>query len=338
MKRDKKVVQVGIVGAGLIGWKRAAAVKSVGGAALTAVADVDQARAKKLADACGAEAFSNWRDLVRKRDIDVVVISVPNKFTAQIAIEALKLDKHVLCEKPFGRNVKESLAILRAAGKRGRLIKVGFNHRFHPSLALAKKLFEDGAIGKLLFIRSWYGHGGRLGMEKEWRFQKEISGGGELLDQGVHVIDLARWFAGDFDEVYGVVESRFWRKGIEDNAFAIIKNKEATVFFHVSATNWKNVFLFEVFGDGGFLAIHGKGGSYGKETLIFGKRKPRFGVPAVKTFRFKGDASWAAEWKNFVSAIRGRGKIIGDGRDGLAVNRIVEAVYKSSREKKVVRL
>lgn len=329
---------MGIVGAGLIGHKRAKVLLGLVGAKLVAVADIDFRRAKELAEAFGAEATTNWRELVRRDDIDVVVVAVPNKFAPHIAIGALKAKKHILCEKPLGRNTKESLEILSVAKKYSRLVKVGFNHRFHPAIWKAHELFCRGAIGKLLFIRGRYGHGGRLGMEKEWRFNKEIAGGGELLDQGVHIIDLARWFVGEFNEVYGVAETKFWKTNLEDNAFVILRNKDVTVSFHVSTTNWKNTFSFEVFGDLGYLTVEGLGGSYGLETLTFGKRKVQFGVPEVKVFEFSSDTSWQSEWDNFTSAIQGKRSDIADGVDGYEANRIVEAIYQSSKKGEVVAL
>lgn len=329
-------LRIGLVGAGLIGHKRAEVIRNLGGTKLLAVADIDFQRAKDLAEAFNLEATTNWRELVSRDDIDVVVVAVPNKFAPPITIGALKAKKHVLCEKPFGRNTKESLEILAVARENKRIVKVGFNHRFHPAIWKAHELFRSGAIGKLLFIRSRYGHGGRLGMQKEWRLKKDISGGGELLDQGVHVIDLVRWFTGDLNQIYGVTETKFWKSDLEDNAFAILKNRTVTVSFHVSTTNWKNIFSFEIFGEKGFLTIDGLGRSYGLETLTFGKRKIQFGVPDVEVFEFPLDTSWQNEWASFVSAIQGTKSDIADGLDGYEANRIVEAVYRSSRTGKVV--
>jgi predicted dehydrogenase len=334
-----KTIRVGIVGAGLIGGKRAEAIVSTGKGKLVAVADPDAKRAEALARKYGAEAYSDWKKLVVRKDIDVVIVAVPNAFAASVVLAALKHGKHVLVEKPFGINTKESLAMLAAAKKAKRLVKVGFNHRFYASILKAREIFEKGGIGKVLFIRSRYGHGGRRGMEKEWRSDKKISGGGELLDQGVHIIDLARWFAGDFKSVYGLAETKFWNTNLDDNTFVLMENGDATVSFHVSTTNWRNIFSFEVFGDKGFLDIGGKGGSYGKEVLTYGKCRPELGAPDIKVFTFAAkEASWDREWENFVSAIGGRRKISGDGKDGLAANELVEAIYRSSREGKPIRL
>ncbi len=338
MKSNRKQLNIGIVGAGLIGGKRAEAIVRTKKGKLVAVADPDVKRGEALAGKYGVEFISDWKWLVSQKDIDAVIVAVPNAFAAPIVLGALRNGKHVLVEKPFGINTKESAVMLAAAKKAKRLVKVGFNHRFHASIMKAREIFERGGIGRVLFIRSRYGHGGRKGMEKEWRFDKKISGGGELLDQGVHIIDLARWFAGEFNEVYGVAETKFWKTKLDDNAFAILRNDKTTVSFHVSTTNWKNIFSFEIFGDWGFLQIDGKGGSYGEEILTYGKRRPEFGVPDIHIFKFNAkEVSWEREWKNFVSAVEGKGKILGDGADGLAANKLASAIYRSSKTKKVVR-
>ena len=333
-----KKLKVAIIGAGLVGNKRAKVIKDLNKEELVLVADIDKKKAKNFAETYNCQFTASWQEAVRQKDIDIVIVATPNNFLARISIAALKNGKHVLCEKPFGRNVKESEAILKAAEKAHRLIKVGFNHRFHPAIFRAKKLFDKGEIGKILFIRARYGHGGRLGMEKEWRFKKAISGGGELLDQGVHLIDLSRWFGGKFQKVYGITETKFWKSNLEDNAFVLMKNKNITVSFHVSTTNWKNIFSFEVFGDKGFLVIEGVGRSYGEETLIFGKRKPEFGIPKIKILKFFEDSSWKNEWENFISAVKFGKKIIGDGKDGFEASRIIEAIYRSSKSGRAVKL
>jgi predicted dehydrogenase len=335
MKND---LRIGIIGAGVIGAKRAQVIVSTKRGVLAAIADPDLARAEALAARSGVPASSNWKELVRQKDIDAVIVAVPNAFAAPIVLAALKNGKHVLCEKPFGINAQESKKMLLAAKKSRKIVKVGFNHRFQAAVVKAHEIFAKGGIGKILFIRSRYGHGGRPGMEKEWRFNKKISGGGELLDQGVHIIDLARWFGGEFKSVYGLAETKFWKTKLDDNAFALMKNKDVTVSFHVSTTNWKNVFSFEVFGERGFLQIDGKGGSYGEEVLIYAKKNPG-AAPDIETFRFSGsDESWAREWENFMDAVGGKGKALGTAKDGLRANQIVGAIYRSSRSGRQTRL
>jgi predicted dehydrogenase len=218
------------------------------------------------------------------------------------------------------------------------ILKTGFNHRFHPHLWKAKEILDSGGIGKAFNIRARYGHGGRPGMEKEWRCSKDLCGGGELLDQGVHVIDLIRWFGGDVSEVTGKVETAFWPIEVEDNAFAILKTVQGVIAsFHVSWTNWRNMFSFEVFGTDGYLKIEGLGGHYGPETLEYGRRKKEGGRPDIETFEFAPeDVSWKYEWREFKSAVHEKREPIGSGLDGLKANEVVEALYQSSEKRNVV--
>lgn len=329
-------LNIGIIGAGLIGKKRLAAIQRTGLGKVVAVADTNAEAARALAEQAGCDALSTGEAVIARPDITAVIVAVPNAFVAPFVIGALGAGKHVLCEKPFGTSAAEAERMVAAARAAKRLVKVGFNHRFHAGIRKAKELFDSGAIGRPLFIRARYGHGGRLGLEKEWRFQKEVSGGGELLDQGVHIIDLCRWFGGDFTSVYGLAQTKFWKTDLDDNAFALMKNDSVTALFHVSTTNWKNIFSLEIFGDTGFLTIDGKGGSYGEETLTVGKRPAEFGVPTIETFTFSGDTSWDEEWKNFIGALAGECALIGDDTDGLAANRIVEDIYESSRSGRAV--
>jgi predicted dehydrogenase len=334
----KKTINVGIIGAGLMGSRRAEALVKVGGSTLLAVSDVDYSKATKLAHQYGAEAIANWKDLIKIKELDVIIISVPNKFILPIATEAIKFKKIIFTEKPLGRNSAESKKIILLAKKNQVFLWVGFNHRFHAAILKAKEIMDRGGIGKIMFIRSRYGYGGRKGMEKEWRFNQDLSGGGELLDQGVHIIDLCRFFCGEFKEVWGSLSTKFWKTKVEDNAFVVMKNQQVTASFHVSSTQWKNLFSFEIYGDRGFLNIEGKGGSYGKETLVYGKRKLEFGVPDLQTFEFEGDSSWESEWANFIELINSNKKRVGNGSDGYLANHIVESIRKSSKLGKLVKI
>ncbi|HTW93881.1 MAG TPA: Gfo/Idh/MocA family oxidoreductase, partial [Tepidisphaeraceae bacterium] len=193
-----------IIGCGLIGAKRSAAL---GTDRLVATADKDIARAERLSDS----AHRDWQEVVRREDVDIVIVATTNDMLAEISLAAVEAGKHVLVEKPAARNAKELNPLVKAAQQKKVCVKVGFNHRFHPAMLKAKEIFDSGEIGELMFIRGRYGHGGRLGYEKEWRADPKISGGGELLDQGVHLIDLSRWFAAqDFSHVWGRAGTFFW--------------------------------------------------------------------------------------------------------------------------------
>jgi len=335
------MIRIGIVGAGLIGRKRAEAIASLSAnLKVDLVSDIDGDKAGELGRFCGAAPCVDWRDITRGDDIDAVIIATPNKFIREIALSALEHGKHVLCEKPLGRNAGEAEAIWSKARERGLVLKTGFNHRFHPAIRNAKKIADDGGIGKIYFMRAVYGHGGRPGYEKEWRADRVLSGGGELLDQGVHVIDLFRWFLGEFDEVFGRVATFYWAMEVEDNAFAMFRTGRGQVAtMHTSWTQWKNKFLLEIIGEKGYLVVDGLGGSYGTERLVIGKRKVSGGAPDEEIIEFPGpDLSWREEMIEFASAIMGNREPIGSGYDGLMANRLVGAVYESARRNVPIRL
>jgi len=326
-------MRVGIIGCGLIGRKRAAALTLFPQDSLVAVCDIDQGRAIALAKDFQCESETDWKRVIARDDIDVVINSSINEVLESITVDALRHGKHVLCEKPLGRSTAEAQHMVDAAQKSGKLLKTGFNHIFHPGLWKAKEFMDQGSIGKLLSIRARYGHGSRPGMEKEWRSSKTQCGGGELLDQGVHIIDLIRWYAGDIIQVFGKTETKFWNVEVEDNAYALLScQNNVTALFHVSWTNWKNIFSFELFGTDGYLTINGLGGSYGPETLEWGKRKKEGGRPDIESFDFPAtDGSWELEWKEFRSAIAENRQPLKSGVDGLRANQVVEALYESSR-------
>ncbi len=342
-------MKVAIVGAGLVGNKRANVFeKKKENDDLAAVVDIVIEKASNLARKFGCNTFRNWEEVINIENIDVVIVATPNRFIAPIAISALKNKKHVLCEKPLGKNVKESMAIIEEAKKNNVILKTGFNHRHHSAIMKAKSLVDEGELGEIYYIRCSYGHGGRPGYEKEWRASKDLCGGGELLDQGVHVVDLFNWFLGEFKEVYGQINTFYWNIEVEDNSFAVFKTKDNQVaVMHTSWTQWKNRFIFEIFGEKGYLIVEGLGGSYGTEKLIIGKRrmengsqlKYKGGAPDEEVIEFPGpDISWAEEWKEFVSAIKENREPLGSGYDGLMANKMIEAVYRSAKLNKPVKL
>lgn len=332
MKKNKSASHLGvaIVGCGLIGRKRAACLAP---ARLAACADPVLDRAQALAaTAPGAEAVADWRRLLDRADIAIVVVATPNNMLASITQAALEAGKHVLVEKPAARTAGELKPVIEAGRRAGRLVRVGFNHRYHPALLKAQELVRAGALGELMFVRARYGHGGRLGYEKEWRADPAVSGGGELIDQGVHVIDLARCFLGDFSETTGFAPTYYWRMPVDDNAFMILRTPaQQAAFLHVSCTEWKNVFSFEIYGRQGKLHVEGLGGSYGVEKLAFYKMLPEMGPPETTAWEYPmADQSWRREFTEFLDDIRqGRAPAVGLA-DAAAALQVVEKIYRQS--------
>jgi predicted dehydrogenase len=322
-----EMTRVGIVGCGLIGNKRA---RSLENAQVVAVSDVDLARTAKLASAlAGCEAMPEWRALVVREDVDVVIVATTNDALATVTQAAIERGKHVLVEKPAARNAAELRPLVALARQHGRVVKVGFNHRFHPSFLKMRELVDGGAIGPLMYLRARYGHGGRLGYEREWRADPERAGGGELLDQGVHLIDLARWFLGDFTEVQGHVGTFFWDMPVEDNGFLLLRDAgERVALLHASCSEWKNMFSFELYGRTGKLQVDGLGGSYGLEKLTFHHMLPQLGPPETAVWEYPGeDGSWRAEWRHFQECLAGRVQPLGGLEDALAALDVVAKAY-----------
>ena len=340
---DITPLRVAVVGCGLIGRRRAEVVNRSAADKLVVVSDIDKNRAASLSRERGCLATAEWREAVSRRDVDAVVVSTTNDWLAPVAKMALQSGKHVLVEKPMARNPDEAGEILSAAGPRVLVVKVGFNHRHHAAVQKAYSLFVQGAIGEPCFLRCRYGHGGRPGYEKEWRTDPDVAGGGEMLDQGIHVVDLFRWFLGDFRDAVGFTARHVWASqgpGVEDNAFALFRTASGqTASLHASWTQWKNLFSFEIFGREGYLIIEGLGGSYGPERLVWGRRRPESGPPDEKWFEFAGpDGSWDVEWEEFTRAIQERREPLGSGMDGWKAMKMVYAVYESAQTGRVVHL
>ena len=323
-------MNVAIIGCGFIGEKRA---KALAGCSLVACADVVMERALTFAGPKpGVVAEVNWQAAIERADVDIVVVATSHDALAGVTLAAVRAGKHVLVEKPAARDAAELPPVIAAAAEEGVLVRVGFNHRYHRAFIKAREIVSSGELGDLMFIRGRYGHGGRLGYDQEWRAIKEISGGGELIDQGVHLIDLARTFLGDFSEVQGFAHTYFWNMPVEDNGFMLLKTPSKQVaMLHASWTEWKNTFSFEIYGRHGKLDISGLGGSYGVERLAYYKMLPQMGPPETVIWEYPmADNSWDIEFAEFLEEIRlGRQPAAGLA-DARAALEIVESIYRES--------
>ena len=301
---------------------------------MAAVCDVDEAAARRLAAAHGARPHTEWRPLIADEGIDLVVVSTPHDRLAEVAGAALRAGRHVLCEKPLGRDLAEVEGVAAAAREAGRVLRAGYNHRFHPAVEGVRREVEGGGLGPLMFARGRYGHGGRPGYDREWRSDPAVSGGGELLDQGAHLVDLFLWILDtDFDSVSAETVTAFWDMPVEDNAFALLRAAGGPVAsLHVSWTQWRNLFSLEVFGRRGYAIAEGLGGSYGEERLVIGRRPAEGGAPTERVRRFRGaDRSWAREWRAFVDAVEGRPAAGADGEAAARTMRHLRRIYDEAR-------
>lgn len=324
----KPSLRAAIVGCGLIGRKRAGALPA---GTVTVCCDVSAERATQLAAATrGAAPSVDWEATVCRGDVDAVFVATTHDQLAPVAAAAAAAGKHVLIEKPGARSVGELDAVAAAAAKSGALVRVGFNHRYHRAFRKAREIFESGALGEMMFIRGRYGHGGRPGYDREWRAVPALSGGGELIDQGAHLIDLSRWFLGDFPGVRGSARTYFWDMPVEDNGFLLLETARGQVaFLHASWTEWKNLFSFEISGRAGKLEISGLGGSYGPERLTWYKMSAEMGPPETSAWEYPmADDSWHAENTAFLEDIRLVRQPDPGIADAQAALRIIESVYR----------
>jgi predicted dehydrogenase len=324
-------MRVALVGCGLIGAKRLAALEPDD--KVVAVTDLNPARAQQLAAKYpGAEVVAGAAQACSRKDVDAVVISVTHDALAHTALEAVRAGKHVMMEKPGGRRPEELDPLIAAVQQSGVTVKVGFNHRFHPALLKAREIFASGELGPIMFLRGRYGHGGRKGYEKEWRFQKEMSGGGELLDQGSHLIDLSRWFMGDFASTWGRAPRYFWQGEVDDNAFLALETaKGHMAWLSAGWTEWKNIFSLEIMSHDGKLQIDGLGGSYGVERLTWFKMLPQMGPPETTSWEYPfPDRSWHLEWSAFKQSVAKKDAPGASLADARAVLKIVTDIYKGA--------
>jgi len=323
-------LKVAIVGCGLMGEKRA---QHLAGAQLVSCADSDPLRASRVASLHrGCVPVNDWRSLLNRAHVDAFIIATPQNSHVEIMRAAIAAGIHILVEKPAALHAGELSGLPELAAAHNVRVRVGFNLRFHRAFRQARTLVESGVLGPLMFLRARYGHGGRLGYEREWRAQPKLSGGGELIDQGVHLIDLARWFLGEFVEVDGFAHTYFWDMPVDDNGFVLLKTAAKQVaFMHASCTEWKNTFSWELYGRAGKLQVDGLGGSYGVEKLSWYRNLPEYGPPETSIWEYPmPDDSWDMEMADFFEDIR-TGREPSPGlRDAIATLDIIAAVYAKS--------
>jgi predicted dehydrogenase len=324
-------VSFAVIGCGLIGRKRVLALGK--NPPLLYTCDLDATRAADLAKlAPGCTAVTDYQVILADPRVQAVIVSTLNASLAPITLAAVQAGKHVLVEKPGALNAAQLRAIREAAVRTGARVRLGYNHRYHPALQKTRELLDSGVLGPLMFLRARYGHGGRRGYDREWRADPALSGGGELIDQGVHLIDLAGWFMGDFPTVSGHAATYFWDMKVDDNAFLSLRTAAGqTAWLQVSCTEWKNLFSLEIYGRDAKLAIEGLGGSYGVEKLTYYKMLPEMGPPDITSWEYpRGDESWAIETRAFAEDIR-LGREPSPGlKEGIRTLEIVEEIYRQS--------
>ncbi|MHB1582176.1 MAG: Gfo/Idh/MocA family protein [Acidimicrobiales bacterium] len=310
-------LRVAVVGCGLIGNKRAEALQ---GDELVGAYDVDHSAAERVTARFGGRVCTDLESVWALRP-DVVVVAVVHRDLASLACLALQHGAHVLVEKPGGIGTSEIDHVAAVAVDTGLMVKVGFNHRFHPGIARAVTEARSGAFGPLLFLRARYGHGGRLGYESEWRADPAVAGGGEIVDQGMHLLDLSHWLMGDLPVHAALLRTHYWRAPVDDNALIVlgspggIGDRSPWAVLHASWTEWKNMFSLEITCERAKWAVDGLARSYGPQELRVYRMRPELGPPDVEHVRYpERDDSWEREWAHFAGAVRSGGSppLLGD--------------------------
>lgn len=326
-------LRVAIVGCGLVGSKRAAALTP--NDTLVACHDLDAEAARSLAERHGAIACATFEEMF-DADPEVVIVAIAHDRLAGVAEQALLAGAHVLVEKPVGVSRDEVDRLIECRRASEHMVKVGFNHRFHPGIARVSEELDLGHHGELMYLRARYGHGGRLGYDREWRTEPARSGGGELIDQGMHLLDLSHWLAGPLALHSALLRTQFWDTVVEDNAALLLgdggSRVEPWAMLHVSWTEWKNMFSLEVYCRTAKLEVEGLARSYGPQRLRIYRMGPRLGPPEVEEIVYPDrDDSWALEWANFARAIDADDArlLCGDLHDARYAWEQVEAAYAS---------
>ena len=324
------------MGLGRMGQERFEAAQKNPFMTVSTVCDVDEGRWAKFD---GVVYTENYSDLLAT-DIDAVFVCTPNQYTPEVVINALEHGKHVFCEKPPGRNLKDIQEIICTEERNGRsVLMFGFNHRYHGSVREAKSIIDSGRLGRILWMRGVYGKSGGVGFEESWRSKREVAGGGILLDQGIHMLDLFRFFCGEFQEVKGFTTRSYWNIDVEDNAFALLRNdRNQVAMLHSTSTHWKHTFSLDIYLSDGYLLMNGIVSgtrSYGRETLIVGKKQFEdesfaLGNPREEATFFDRDTSFQMEVDEFADCIINRKEVSqSSSNDALQAMMLVDKIYRS---------
>lgn len=323
-------LRVGIVGLGKMGRVRAGTIRSHPGAVLVSGADPHPPK-EGFED---IRVFSDYGSVICS-DVDAVFVCTPNRITPDVVVAALEAGKHVFCEKPPGQCVADVERILEAERRHpGRVLKFGFNHRYHFGIMEAKKIVDSGEYGRILWLRGVYGKAEVSSLPGEWRRDPEIAGGGILLDQGIHMLDLFRHFCGEFSEIKSMCSMSYWDVPLEDNAFVLLRNETGQIaMMHSSFTQWKHRFCLEIFLEDGYVIVDGMPSwsrSYRDEWIIQAHKQKGYAVgnpPEQHTF-CNTDPSWDLELAEFVDCVRsGRPVRHGTSKDAYETMRLVFGIY-----------
>lgn len=327
-----KIFKVGIAGYGIVGKRRHQYISEHPNLCVTAVCD--QSLSSDSQVFTGIKYFNNYKDLLNT-ELDILFVCLPNNIAAEVTIEGLEKGLHVFCEKPPGKDVEDIIKVIESEKKHPSLkLKYGFNHRYHESIRETLKIIQSGELGEVINIRGVYGKSRVIPFSGGWRSKRELAGGGILLDQGIHMVDLMRLFCGEFNEVKSFISNDFWKHDVEDNAYALLKDTKGRVaMLNSTATQWQHKFNLEITLSQGYIELHGilsGSKSYGEEKIVIGKRDEVSdnGQMESKTIKFLQDNSWKDEIFEFADAVINNAPIVsGTSKDALETMKLVFKIY-----------
>ena len=333
-------MRVGIAGYGVVGKTRHASILKNTSCKVVAISEKNQ-QAQMLIPP-EIEIFNTYQELISNTELDIIFISLPNKFASEAVSLSLKKGLHVFCEKPPAKTLDELKAVKKTYNKFPNLkLMYGFNHRFHLSVEEAKRIIGSKTFGEIINLKGVYGKSQIISFNQtDWRTNREDSGGGILLDQGIHMLDLIRYLSGkNFSKIFSFIDNAFWNYDVEDNAYVLMKSSDGVVAqLHSSATQWRHIFNLEITLQKGSLVLGGLltgSKSYGDETLTTITSNPEKdkGMPMESTTKYNEDVSWDNEIKYFYNCITNNSEIQrGSIDDAIETMKLVEAIYKSDPE------
>lgn len=326
------MLKVGIAGYGIVGKKRHQFINEHPAMFVTAICE--QSFPDNFNGISGVKCFNNYKDLL-KTELDVLFVCLPNYIAAEVTIAGLENGLHVFCEKPPGKDMLDIQNVITTEMKYPNLkLKYGFNHRYHESVREALRIIKSGDLGEIVNLRGVYGKSKIIPFSGGWRSKREYAGGGILLDQGIHMVDILRLFGGEFEEVKSFVSNNYWRHDVEDNAYAILKNNLGVIaMLNSSATQWQHKFNLEISLSKGYIELHGilsGSKSYGEEKIIVGLRDDESdnGQMETRTVKFLEDNSWRDEIFEFAESIINNTPILsGTSKDALETMKLVFTIY-----------
>ena len=328
-----KKLKVGIAGYGVVGRRRRACVDKHPSLELVAVCDRIFNGPGAFED--GVKHYTCYKDLLGE-NLDVLFICLTNDINAKATVAGLEQGLQVFCEKPPGRDLNDIAQVMKCERLYPQLkLMYGFNHRYHDSIRDAVRIARAGELGNLLNLRGVYGKSKLITFDQsDWRTKRKIAGGGVLLDQGIHMVDLMCLFAGEFSEVHSFISNRYWKYDVEDNAYALMRTKNGVVgMLHSSATQWRHRFHLDMNFEKGSIILGGilsGSKSYGAETMTIVWANPESdrGDPKEQLTRYNEDRSWEEEVNVFVDAIlRNKPITYGSSKDAFQTMKLVYQIY-----------